>query len=389
MLSAHRNITTSLILQYAIGVLLDKIGLEINSHATCVITDGNSHHNEVHLNHLPAVRGDCHENVFINQVQHGVAAGCSFFVVSEECVTPFLNNFRQIHDWVDQKYEKKVLVVADTERVLSHQNIMDILTHQIVINELPLTLLLQPNVNNEWICVWSAYPFESYFLKHNRFFVGNLSFEYNKQIIPKITDLNGLPVTGAFMSYPPFSYYERVPSGSGNAQLFNSNESRPINLDGQECLIILEFCRRYNCTLTARLDYDEATWGEVYDNQTGNGLLFVKKFTVKSIPELRELVRQKRVAITMERMQHGTLSYLSYLERESSKNYMVMKQPMYWQYTTVMASKTWPFMEQLSRIVLLQQESGLQRYWEYLVNIFIFKLAVLDRSIHLMFQTVI
>lgn len=51
--------------------------MEINSHATCVITDGNTHNNEVHLNHLPAVRGDCHENVFINQVQHGVASGCS------------------------------------------------------------------------------------------------------------------------------------------------------------------------------------------------------------------------------------------------------------------------------------------------------------------------
>lgn len=54
--------------------------MEINSHATCIITDGNSHHNEVHLNHLPAVRGDCQtwdRKVFINQMQHGVAIGCS------------------------------------------------------------------------------------------------------------------------------------------------------------------------------------------------------------------------------------------------------------------------------------------------------------------------
>lgn len=63
------------------------------------------------------------------------------------------------------------------------------------------------------------------------------------------------------------------PAGSGNALLFNSTESRPIYLDGQECLIILEFCTRYNCTLTARLDYDVDTWGDVFDNQTGNGLL--------------------------------------------------------------------------------------------------------------------
>ncbi len=52
----------------------------MNSHATCIITDGYSHNNEVHLNHLPAVRGDCQtgdKSVFINQVQHGVTIGCS------------------------------------------------------------------------------------------------------------------------------------------------------------------------------------------------------------------------------------------------------------------------------------------------------------------------
>lgn len=142
----------------------------------------------------------------------------------------FLHDFRQIHDWVDQKYEKKVLVVIDTQRVLSYTNVMDTLTHKTVINgicdwilhsnifdvkfhafsEIPLTLLLQPNVNNEWIYVWSAYPYESH--SQNRFFIGNFSLEYDKQIIPKITDLNGLIVTGAFMNYPPYTYYERVVS---------------------------------------------------------------------------------------------------------------------------------------------------------------------------------
>lgn len=46
-----------------------------------------------------------------------------------------------------------------------------------------------------------------------------------------------------------------------------------IRLDGIELLILVEFCAKYNCTLTARLDYDEELWGEIYPNQTGTGLL--------------------------------------------------------------------------------------------------------------------
>lgn len=46
--------------------------MKINSYELHNVTDGNSHNNEVHLNHLPAVRGDCHESVFINQVQRVV-----------------------------------------------------------------------------------------------------------------------------------------------------------------------------------------------------------------------------------------------------------------------------------------------------------------------------
>lgn len=40
-----------------------------------------------------------------------------------------------------------------------------------------------------------------------------------------------------------------------------------------EILILVELCSKYNCTLTARLDFDEEQWGDVYENQTGSGLL--------------------------------------------------------------------------------------------------------------------
>lgn len=93
----------------------------------------------------------------------------------------------------------------------------------------------------------------------------------------------------------------------------------------------------------------------------------IKNYNVKTIPELTQLVQQNKFAVTVEMLQHGTLSYQSFLDKESSKHYMIMN-PMYWQNTIVMSSKTWPFMEQLNRIVFMQQESGIRYYWEYLVN---------------------
>lgn len=44
-------------------------------------------------------------------------------------------------------------------------------------------------------------------------------------------------------------------------------------MDGQEHIILVEFCLKYNCTLTARLEYDEVLWGETFHNHTGYGML--------------------------------------------------------------------------------------------------------------------
>lgn len=55
-------------------------------------------------------------------------------MVSQECAMPFLDNFQEIHDWVEQKYEKKLLIVIDTQELLTYSDIMDILKHRTVID---------------------------------------------------------------------------------------------------------------------------------------------------------------------------------------------------------------------------------------------------------------
>lgn len=95
---------------------------------------------------------------------------------------------------------------------------------------------------------------------------------------------------------------------------------------------------------------------------------FVKHYIVKSIPEVHKLMKQQKFAVTLETMQHGTLSYQPYFDKDDSTFLMMTKYPVYWQDTVIMTSKTWPFMEQLNRIVLMQQESGIRYYWEQLVS---------------------
>lgn len=95
--------------------------------------------------------------------------------------------------------------------------------------------------------------------------------------------------------------------------------------------------------------------------------ILIKNFQVKPLPYLRYQVDHQKMAVMVERMQHGTLSYQQFIDEDSSKHYMLMKNPVYWEYTIAMASKTWPFMEQLNRIIFMQQESGIRYYWEYLV----------------------
>lgn len=74
------------------------------------------------------------------------------------------------------------------------------------------------------------------------------------------------------------------------------------------------------------------------------------------------------MAITVETLQHGALCYEPFIDKDTSESYMLMHSPLYWQFSIIMSSKTWPFMEQMNRIVHMQQESGIGYYWERNVN---------------------
>lgn len=57
---------------------------------------------------------------------------------------------------------------------------------------------------------------------------------------------------------------------------------------------------------------------------------YVSEYVVKTFPELHKLVKQQKIAITLETMQNGILSYQPYFDKEDSKFLMLMKHPLYW-----------------------------------------------------------
>lgn len=63
------------------------------------------------------------------------------------------------------------------------------------------------NEDDHWIDIWSAFPYSSYADLYNRFYVNNASYLYEKPLVPKMTDLDGMQVTGAFIHYPPYTAY--------------------------------------------------------------------------------------------------------------------------------------------------------------------------------------
>lgn len=99
-------------------------------------------------------------------------------------------------------------------------------------------------------------------------------------------------------------------------------------------------------------------------------LRYVKDYLVLPVTEFHKIVKEQRAAVIVETMQGGTLSYQAYLDRNDSRFLMIIKEPLYVIYTAIITTKTWPFMEQLNKIVFMQVESGIGSYWEHQVSFY-------------------
>lgn len=92
---------------------------------------------------------------------------------------------------------------------------------------------------------------------------------------------------------------------------------------------------------------------------------YVSQFKTGTDEELHRLLKSRKIAVIADKTQGGTITVQGLIDPETSEFLMVMKEPLYTQYTALIASKTWPYMEQLNQIAFMQRESGVRKYWEY------------------------
>uniref|UniRef100_A0A336LV05 CSON002664 protein n=1 Tax=Culicoides sonorensis TaxID=179676 RepID=A0A336LV05_CULSO len=547
--------------------------LEVGSHTTCIINHekiGNFPLDEIQFSY-PAIRVSCRMEMkafnqakFMENLIRGINHGCSYFIVSEDCIDEVLEIIEEAHYNSISKYHKKIMTIITNEELKSEFNIESILMHKNIKDLIPSTLILKLPVideirdyeNESSIEIYSAFPLSQVNEPSNRFFVANRSLEKLVPLAPVIKDLGGIKIRGAFFNYHPFCAVTEVEPGTGNSHIHGSNSSFNLMLEGQEGLIFIEFCKKYNCTISARIDFNESLWGEIYPNRTGRGVLgtiarnevdvtgvafylyafrynmlhysfivqlskvthvlpkpkplpflltpilpfpsvmwvcvvvafvfsaimllifnkvqtylklcdemerkltfietvitvlkisvyqnvkisskatssliilgtllasgltigslysgglssvmtvapyekpvdsieklvktdlkwgmtsinfvypiknstipaqmqYVKKFVEQPAKDWLQDVNAQKAAAMVETMQDGILVYQDYITKDNSKTLMMLKETLYQPYTALSATKTWPYMEQLNRIVLMQMESGIRSYWEY------------------------
>lgn len=138
-------------------------------------------------------------------------------------------------------------------------SVKEILDHDVIRESLPHTVLLHVNEDENAIDIWSATetffttPLEQTPPRWNRFQVMEFTFVEEKPILPLVGSLNGKELKLAGLMYRPYTYYEFVEPGTGNAHLRDSGKKLDVYLDGTEFLVFLQFCKKYNCSLNLEL----------------------------------------------------------------------------------------------------------------------------------------
>ncbi|EDS44674.1 conserved hypothetical protein [Culex quinquefasciatus] len=206
---------------------------------------------------------------FLHHFQNGVDGGCQAFIVQgESAIFGFLDAFFEVHELSEQRTSSKKLVAV----VENFDSIERICNHS-AITELPdvlFVVLLRERNSDVQLFTTETFSDGSRGSKITRI----VPVTDENYFPEKGADFKGVPIRMRTLDYPPFSYYEETTLDKANARYDPQygTPDTPLLVDGQEPLILVEFCRLYNCTIEAFFDEDEL-WGEVFENHTGTGML--------------------------------------------------------------------------------------------------------------------
>lgn len=96
---------------------------------------------------------------------------------------------------------------------------------------------------------------------------------------------------------------------------------------------------------------------------------YIDNFIVVPLTDMKQQDHTKSIFLT-EFTQNGALVNLNnILDHASASKYMVSKEEICAQYTSVVSHKTWPYMQYMNSLIYAITESGIREYWEYKVFI--------------------
>uniref|UniRef100_A0A182P2U4 Ionotropic glutamate receptor C-terminal domain-containing protein n=1 Tax=Anopheles epiroticus TaxID=199890 RepID=A0A182P2U4_9DIPT len=208
---------------------------------------------------------------------HSINAGCEGFLVMEDALFPFLDNYRAAHEAAFFRAPNKRIIAVSRLGATERKRLLEHDTMEVT----PNILLVKGNETAGTIDLYTTKlsPLEPRGIVADLQWLERISVEDELVELPdtlrkfpdKLSNMEGRRVRLSTLPYPPCSVANEVPLGQGNAR-----STVPVNYslqaDGTEILMVLELCRRHNCTLEIEL-VANSEWGQVYPNGSSDGLI--------------------------------------------------------------------------------------------------------------------
>nr|BAR64800.1 ionotropic receptor [Ostrinia furnacalis] len=208
-------------------------------------------------------------DLLVNQLLQVSEMGCSDYIVKMRDPARFMAAFERVNHLGNvRRSDRKVVFLPYEDNNITRTDLLQLLTLKET-SFLANILLILPSLESGLCSIYDLATHkytgpddqvdQPYYM--DRWNSCSLKFEKDANLFPHdMTNLHGKTVKVACFTYKPYALLDLDPL------------EEPLGRDGTEVRIVDEFCRWINCTIEVVRD-DEHEWGELYDNQTGVGVL--------------------------------------------------------------------------------------------------------------------
>ncbi|XP_058823632.1 uncharacterized protein LOC131684626 [Topomyia yanbarensis] len=203
----------------------------------------------------------------------GIDLGCDSFIMDRETAVTFLDTFITSHDFARYKNPiKPIIILQDPSVTDARDNIDSIRKHSVLLFEIPRVLMLEFRSNQ--ILLWT-HRFVSFLEEAEElvlldtYSLENGSFSSNADLFPdKSKNLNRkMYRLASFLLIPHFTFTPIT-----GVPWMATYQNQTVKINGMGGLIMVEFCRKHNCTWDIQID-QIGQWGTLYENGTGDGIM--------------------------------------------------------------------------------------------------------------------